>query len=57
MTKTALAVALGDENWGEDLAGGGEKKREIKLSQAKEQKVSVHIKPTEIGLNYSVWVE
>lgn len=23
MTKAALAVALGDENWGEELAGGG----------------------------------
>lgn len=27
MTKTALAMALGDENWGEELAGGGENKR------------------------------
>ena len=25
--KTALAVALGDENWVEELAGGGEKKK------------------------------
>lgn len=45
MTKNALAMALGDENWGEKLAGGQEKKKEIKLSS------SVYIKPIEIGLN------
>lgn len=32
MTKTALAVALGDENWGKELAGGEDKEEEIVLS-------------------------
>lgn len=52
MTKTALAMALGDENRREELAGGGGKKRRNKIkSQATERKVSVRIKPIEIGLN------
>lgn len=57
MTKTALSMALGDENWREELAEGGEKKRNKIKSQATERKAPVHIKPTEIGLNYSVWAE
>lgn len=53
MTKSALAMALGDENWGEELAGGwGEKKKRNQIKSS-----SVYIKPIEIGLNYSVWLE
>lgn len=53
MTKTALAMALGDENQGK----GVEEKKKRKISHREENEKLQYILSQQTGLSYSLWVE